>query len=235
MTHPAIPASLEALFAEFSDGRSDLVFELVAQGCAVDARDQQGVSLVEHCAYFGDVSAIRFLLSKGASLAVLGDDLGLNGAAFHGHWRLVKFLIEKGADANFTDSATGETVLHSALVSTDRVKYDRVLRILLAHGADPNRSTVPGVETGAFMRDCRTKGETPLHRAAAFGQAETIQMLLEAGAVLDAKDAYGDTPLGWASWYQRPTPILRLLLHGNFRIHPKNRGMQENLLGDPRV
>ena len=32
------------------------------------------------------------------------------------------------------------------------------------------------------MRDCRTKGETPLHRAAAFGGEETIDLLLAAGA-----------------------------------------------------
>ena len=35
---------------------------------------------------------------------------------------------------------------------------------LLAH----NRATLASAETGCFMRDCRTKGETPLHRAAAF-------------------------------------------------------------------
>jgi catalase len=44
------------------------------------------------------------------------------------------------------------------------------------------------------MRDCRTRGETPLHRAAAFGDAEAVQLLLDAGAVIDARDANGDTP-----------------------------------------
>ena len=56
------------------------------------------------------------------------------------------------------------------------------------------------METGGFMRDCRTKGETPLHRAAAFGTKETIQILLDAKAKLDAKDMNGDSPLSWASW-----------------------------------
>ncbi len=51
-----------------------------------------GVSLLQHCAYYGDVSAIRHLLANGASLTALGDDLGLNGACFHGHWRLAQFL-----------------------------------------------------------------------------------------------------------------------------------------------
>ena len=85
------------------------------------------------------------------------------------------------------------------------------------------------------MRDCRTKGETPLHRAAAFGEVETIRLLIDAGAIVDAKDAYGDTPLSWASWYGRPTPILRELLYGNFRINPKNQPMRANLLGWPHA
>jgi hypothetical protein len=46
----------------------------------------------------GDVSAIKFLLANGASLESLGDNLDLNGAAFHGHWRLCQFLNERGAD-----------------------------------------------------------------------------------------------------------------------------------------
>ena len=94
----------------------------------------------------------------------------------------------------------------------------RRLRVLLAHGADPNGATKPGVETGAFMRDCRTRGETPLHRAAAFGTEETIQLLLDAGAKVDAHDANGESPLSWASWHLRPRlypqeALLRRLCH----------------------
>ena len=89
------------------------------------------------------------------------------------------------------------------------------------------------VETGGFMRDCRTKGETALHRAAAFGESETIQLLLDAGAQVDARDANGDTPLSWASWYLRPASILRQLCYNDFRIHPHYQGMRANLLGKP--
>ena len=218
---------------ELAEGRTELVFDLLAAGVPADFKDRNGVSLMEHCAYYGDVSAIRYLLDHGEKLASLGQDLGIGGASYHGHWRLCQFLLERGADANHTDADTGETPLHNALSKTDRVVYDRVLKVLLAHGANPNVATNPGVETGAFMRDCRTKGETPLHRAAAFGEVETIQMLKDAGAILDARDANGETPLSWASWYGRPTPVLRELLYGDFRIHPQNQSMQANLLGKP--
>jgi uncharacterized protein len=225
----------EALIAEVAEGRTDLVFPLVETGCPADFKDVRDVSLLQHCAYYGDVSAMRFLLSRGVELESLGEDYGLNAAVFHGHWRLCKFLLEQGAEVNHAAPDTGETALHSALCKTDRMVYDRVLEVLLAWGANPNVTTKPGVETGAFMRDCRTKGETPLHRAAAFGEVETIQMLLDAGAVVDAKDMHGDTPLSWGSWYGRDAPILRLLCYGPYRIRPENRPMRANLIGRPRV
>ena len=88
------------------------------------------MSLIQWCAYYGDVSAIKFLLRHGESLDSLGENFDLNGAVFHGYARLCQFLIEQGADVN------------QGLVDT---------------------------------------GETPLHKAAAFGSEESIQILLDAG------------------------------------------------------
>jgi uncharacterized protein len=205
------------MLERIADGRTDLVFDYIAQGHAADSADARGVSLMQWCAYHGDVSAIRFLLSQGASLDPLGVNLDLNGAVFHGHRQLCEFLIEQGSDVNHVLPDTGETPLHSALCKTDP-KYNHVLKVLLTNGADPNRKTNVGVETDSFMRDIRTRGETPLHRAAAFANEEAIQMLLDAGAILDAKDANGDTPLTWASWHLRPRPILRMLCYGSYSV-----------------
>jgi len=139
-----------------ADGRTDLVFEFLAAGGDVHSKDQHGFSLMQWCGYYGDVSGIRFLLSKGASLDSLGDNFDLNGAAFHGHWRWCEFLIERGADVNRSRPDNGETPLHSALCTPDRLAHDRVAKVLLAKGANPNCVTKPGAETGGFMRDCRT-------------------------------------------------------------------------------
>jgi len=222
------------LLERIASGRTDLVFDYLAAGNRATATDASGVSLIQHCAYYGDVSAIRHLLANGASLHSLGNDLGLNGASFHGHWRLVQFLLEQGADSNHANPDNGETPLHAALCTTERIAHNRVMRALLAHGADPNRATKDGVETDGFMRDVRTCGETPLHRAAAFGDEEAIKLLLDAGAKIDAKDAHGDSPLSWASWHLQPDSILRLLLYGNFRIRPHRASMSEYLQGEPR-
>lgn len=203
-----------------ADGRTDLVFEIVEAGTPATARDGQGVALIQWCAYHGDVSAVRYLLTRGETLQTLDLNFDLNGAVFHGHEGLTAFLIERGADVNRALTDTGETPLHAALCKTGRPVFDRILKLLLGAGADPNRATIPGVSTGSFMRDCRTKGETPLHRAAAFGSLDAVEMLLTAGAQVDARDVNGDTPLSWASWYLRPNAVLRKLCYGPHRIHP---------------
>jgi hypothetical protein len=224
---------LRKTMLRIADGRTDLVFEYVATGKSAASTDSRGTSLIQWSAYYGDVSAIKFLLASGESLRSLGDNLDLNGAAFHGHWQLCQFLLENGADANQPLAETGESPLHAALCTSNRLRHDRVVTVLLSHGADPKSVTKPAAETGSFMRDCRTRSETPLHRAAAFGNEQTIRLLLNAGAILDAKDMNGDTPLSWASWYFRPDSILRMLCFGEFSIRPDRLSMAENLSGTP--
>jgi len=224
------------MLEEITEGRTDLVFEYLSSGNSAEAADGDGVSLLQWCAYYGDVSAMKYLLANGAKIEALGENLGLDAACFHGHWRLARFLIERGADVNRPQEDTGETPLHATLCTTNRLRRNVVLKVLLAHGANANCGTKPNVETGGFMRDCRTKGETPLHRAAAFGDEEAIQMLLDAGAKIDARDMNGDTPLSWASWYARPIAILRKLLYGHHRIRPDyGGGMEANLVGQPAI
>lgn len=215
------------------NGRTDLVFDFVASGQPATSSDADGTSLISTCAYYGDVSAIRFLVSQGAQLEALGPNFGLHAAAFHGHWQLCEFLLENGADPDGADADTGETPLHAALCTAKRPGCELAVTVLVAAGADPNRRTTPGVETGGFMRDCRTRGETALHRAAAFASEETIQRLLDAGATLDARDVNGDTPLGWASWYTRPDTVLRKLCYGPFHIREGRKTMEEYLRGEP--
>ena len=220
------------MLERIAEGRTDLVFDYLAEGHPPSSKTSDGGSLTQMCAYYGDVSALKFLLSKGETLQSFGEDMGLNAAAFHGHWRLCQFLVESGADVNCLEKDTGETALHAALLS-HRAAQHWVVKVLLDSGADPNIATKPSAESGAFMRDVRTRGETPLHRAAAFASEDTIQLLLDAGAKIDAQDMHGDSPLTWASWYLRPDSILRKLLYDGFSIHPARRTMDANLLGTP--
>src|ERR1700730_13942547 len=168
-----------------ADGRTDLVFDYLGEGHLATAKDSNGSSLIEWCAYYGDVSAIKFLLANGESLQPLRDNLGLNAAAFHGHWRLCQFLMENGADVNLPLPDTGETPLHAALCSA-RPAQNLVVKVLLAKGADPNHLTKPSGETRALMRDCRPRAEGPLHRSVACAPEDGIHLLRAGGAKVDA-------------------------------------------------
>lgn len=231
------------MFDRIRAGRTDLVHDYVAAGNDARSTDEGGVPLIKWCAYYGDVSAIRYLLDHGESLRSLGENFDLNGAAFHGHWRLCEFLVERGVDPNGRHSDAGETPLHAALSRANRPVQDRVVTVLLGAGADPNLAAVPGAETGCFMRDARSKGETPLHRAAAFASEATIGALIDAGAKREARDMHGDTPLSWASWHLRPASIVRMLCYHDFTIHPQATwtgdhgqgasGMDIHLIGEP--
>jgi ankyrin repeat protein len=166
----------KTMTSSIARGRTDLVVPFLEGGGSAKAKED-GAGLIYWCARYGDVTAVRLLLKHGEELSSLGPDLGLGFAAFCGHWKLCRYLIECGADPNRTDPETGETALHSALCKPNRPAFDLVVQVLLSAGADPNRPTRPDVPTGGFMRDCRTRGETPLHRAAAFGSEAMIRLL----------------------------------------------------------
>jgi ankyrin repeat protein len=113
-------------------------------------------------------------------------------------------LVRKGADLNYVDPNLGRTPLYAACI-TDRV---RVIEALLQHGADPNkrftyRSPVDGrveaevtalmyavspeaasvlIRAGADVNAADAQGTTPLMRAAFYGRAAVVRLLLEAGA-----------------------------------------------------
>lgn len=212
-------------------GRTDLIFDWIAGGGNPGAQTE-GSDLIGWCAYYGDVSAIRRLVEAGVPIDRLGRNLGLSGAAFHGHWRLCAWLIEQGAEPDDADPESGETALHNAVSRRDSPGMEAVVAVLLAAGADPNRKTVAGIETGAFMRDVRNRGEGVLHRAAAYAPHGVIERLIAAGAKVDQRDAQGDSPLSWASWALRDTAILHLLQFPPHRVNPKRTSMAAYLVGD---
>lgn len=61
------------LFQQPADGRTGLVFDLIQHGMDAKSIDANGVSLIQWCAYCGDVTAIKFLIAKGESLSELSN------------------------------------------------------------------------------------------------------------------------------------------------------------------
>ncbi len=236
---------LQKILDHISRGRTDFVFELMKQQGWKDLLHEGQVKPLQWLVYFNDTTALRAIIANGGDLRSLNLDEELGNAAFFGHWKVCDFLIRMGAHVNTRNNKTDDTPLHNALAKAGRPYYFYTVRLLVEKGADVNAKTIPHVETGAFMRDVRTKGETPLHRAAAYSDERTIKFLIDHGAKVDAKDVNGDSPLTWASEHLRPGSILSLLTYGDYKIgeghkmnstsdhgHGWGNSMDWNLLGD---
>ena len=124
------------ILERISEGETDLVFEYVEAGHPARSEDNGSVSLIQWCAYYGDVSAIKFLLRHGETLKTLGENFDLNGAVFHGYPRLCQFLIEQGANVNKPLLDTGETPLHSSFAVLWRVSS---LENKIGRASDPEK------------------------------------------------------------------------------------------------
>lgn len=91
---------------------------------------------------------------------------------------LTRWLVDQGAELDFAD-IYGKTPLHSRAGH-----WQGNIAVLLELGADVNHQA--------------SKGETPLHRAAAVGNIATAGLLLEFGADPDALNSRGQSPLVFA-------------------------------------
>jgi uncharacterized protein len=210
----------EKMLSAALDGDLVRVEKLVHEGADINYLDSTGNSAVFTAAWEGNTEALDLYYKLGAKITFEVANLLCN-AAYNGKIRSVKWLLDKGENANFTFSDTGENALHYTICKTsEMVERTEIVKMLIAAGTDVNKKTIPGTSTLCFMRDAYLKGETPLHRAAAFGNVAIVKLLLDAGATPSVKDANGDTPISWGSWYLRDADVLRLLLYeGVPRIH----------------
>jgi ankyrin repeat protein len=235
----------DRILDSISRGRTDRILDLLALSDYESALFEGAVRPLQWLVYYNDTTALKAVLAAGGDLASIDLDQELSHASFFGHWKVVDFLIKHGANVNYAQPSTGETALHSALCKAGRPYFLYVLKLLVENGADVNARTTPGVETSGFMRDVRTKGETPLHRAAAYGDENMIEYLLAKGADREARDANGDSPISWASAHLRPGSILRLLAFPPHQITEASAasitsdhgcgwgdGMERKLIGD---
>lgn len=185
----------EKVFTAVAIGDRDRLKTLLeARPDLVNARNEEGDSLLLTAAYSGRKDVFELLLEKGAGVNVFeASALGLSD-------RVGEFL---GADPSLanTYSHDGWTPLHLASFFGRR----EVASVLLAHGADVN----------ARSRSTRfAKENTPLHAAAANKQIALAELLLAHGADVNAKDGSGYTPLALAASGKNDLLVVILLEKG---------------------
>lgn len=112
-----------------------------------------------------------------------------------------KKLLELGADPNVV-YGDGGTIMHWAVEATD----GRILQAALSHGGNPN-IVKPGEVAEIPVR------KTPIFEALKHGP-DRIDILLDAGAKIDARDGFGNTPVMMAASRPRFEVVLHLLERG---------------------
>lgn len=191
-------------------------------------------SLLHVASEGGSLPIVELLLERGADPRQRdkGDNAyALHFAAERGHLEVVKLLVEAGADVNATDDVheLGPIGWATCFAETQR----EVARYLLGKGArhhvfsavsmgdaDPVRA-IAASDPGALGRrlsdhDVR---RTPLHQAVVKGQYAMIDLLVELGADVQARDLHGLGPLERAFRRQDAEAVARLTALGA-RLQP---------------
>jgi ankyrin repeat protein len=151
-----------------------------------------------------DISAVKFLLKAGANpngkYIYNIRDVPLGVAIKTRNIEIIKLLINAGANANAKKET--ETLLTFAISELKGELQFDIVKILLKAGADPNGDYEDHI------------GNWPLGIAIYEENIAMMELLLAAGADVNAKNKDGDTPLSFALEYKRKLAVDWLHSHG---------------------
>ena len=187
-----------------SAGRGDIVSALIGAGADPQARTSGGVNALMMASLGGYAEAVRSLLAAKLD-ANLKDNQGrtaLMAAASSGEQDVVDALLAAGADVKIEDAGGA-----SALTYASAEGFDGAVAALQARGAKPGdrelllaaarckTGIVRSYIAGGLAVNPKDAGTTPLIVASGGNCVDTVALLIERGAELNAKDSDGWTAL----------------------------------------
>ena len=150
----------------------------------------------------GEIDAALAMIERHPRIA----QAGLYEAVHQNHPRLVRMLLDRGADATkpWRWACWYTPLMHSLRYSEPRYE---IADLLLDHGVDAN-------ETNGM-------GMTALHIVAGQGTIDAARWLLDRGADIHPRDReFDSTPLAWAARAGREDMVRFLLSRGARAVHP---------------
>jgi ankyrin repeat protein len=184
---------------------------LLEHGAAVNRASLMGrTPLLVAAGIEGTFETVKLLVEQGADVNA-ADTVGVTpliAAAFVDNGAVARFLVEKGANVNARGTVGANTALMGASINGNA----DLTRLLLAHEADVN--AISADRGGTVKNGPVAFGNvTSLHLSVSSGSPETVRLLLDGGARVNAQDIRGMTPLMFAVSTDRPNlEIIRMLL-----------------------
>ncbi|KAG2818434.1 hypothetical protein PC116_g15191 [Phytophthora cactorum] len=161
-------------------GHVDVVRYLLEHGADVDARDSGGSSQLRFAASEGRLEVVKLLVEVGSARVNQYDERGwtpLILASWYGHYNVVKFLLEHGAQIDVKDAGSSTAMRFAA--SEGRL---RIAKLLVQHGS-------------LCVNEPEIHGRTPLWFAVKNNHLRLAAWLLQIGADPNIKTDEGSTPL----------------------------------------
>ncbi|KAH8759181.1 ankyrin repeat-containing domain protein, partial [Hyaloscypha finlandica] len=202
-------------------GRTSVVRLLLDYDADIDARDAKDQTPLYLAAWNTYPHTMRLLLEESADTEVIarGGQTALYKASGQGDEPTIRLLLRYGASTNIGRGFGGETCLYKASKSG----HTEAVAALLEYGADPNLPNNTNILPTASKLNAviwllkpeeavkNHYGLSPLHGAAEQGHHGIATMLLEKGALVDAKPPRGETALYTAA-RKKHAHIVKLLL-----------------------
>lgn len=190
-----------ALLYAAHQGDLPLVSALLQAGADVSHSNAYGTSPIAEAAQLGSVEILETLLNNGADANWTNPEgeTPLLVVARAGNLPAAKLLLEHGADIHAKESWGGQ----NAIMWATAQRQPEMMSLLIANGADVDEHGVGRIWNRRITSEPRPKdmnkgGFTPLLYAAREGCIECVNILVEAGADLDATDPDGVTALNLA-------------------------------------
>ena len=184
------------------NGHADVCRVLLAAGADPTISDLDGYSPIIYSITNGRVGVVQTLIDQGVNFetpASTNEDLNpLSLACQFGHEDIARLLLQRGA--KIVPNPGGYYPQHLAA----REGHAGVLRLLVEATRGFSGIDIPDKYSQA----------TPLSHASSEGHAESVNVLLQAGSSVHARDEFRNTPIHYAAWHGHIDCVNLLLAAG---------------------